>query len=108
MFLELLQHVFPLKKHFCFCRINKFLPYLTQAGFRVGRTHFDPTGIRTDATLAQLKAILMKYSMPTHTDSLPGIHSHASVEPISEPVQDSTPKPLEIDQPAEEVKPESG
>ncbi|XP_055498147.1 TRMT1-like protein isoform X1 [Leucoraja erinacea] len=89
-------------------KINKFLPYLTQAGFRVGRTHFDPTGIRTDATLAQLKAILMKYSMPTHTDSLPGIHSHASVEPISEPVQDSTPKPLEIDQPAEEVKPESG
>lgn len=89
-------------------KINKFLPYLTQAGFRVGRTHFDPTGIRTDATLAQLKAILMKYSMPTHTDSLPGIHSHASAEPISEPVQDSTPKPLEIDQPAEEVKPESG
>ncbi|XP_048457948.1 TRMT1-like protein [Rhincodon typus] len=89
-------------------KINKFLPYLTQAGFRVGRTHFDPTGIRTDATLAQLKAILMKYSLPTHTDSQPGIHSHASAEPISEPVQYSIPEALEVDQPAEEVKPESG
>ncbi|XP_038650567.1 TRMT1-like protein isoform X5 [Scyliorhinus canicula] len=88
--------------------INKFLPYLTQAGFRVGRTHFDPTGIRTDATLAQLKAILMKYSVPTHTDSQPGVHSHASTDPISEPVQDSIPELLEVDQPTEEVKPESG
>ncbi|XP_067893530.1 TRMT1-like protein isoform X3 [Heterodontus francisci] len=89
-------------------KINKFLPYLTQAGFRVGRTHFDPTGIRTDATLAQLKAILMKYSVPTHTDNQPGVHGNASTEPISEPVQDSIPEPLEVNQPAEEVKPESG
>ncbi|XP_072429751.1 TRMT1-like protein isoform X1 [Chiloscyllium punctatum] len=89
-------------------KINKFLPYLTQAGFRVGRTHFDPTGIRTDATLAQLKAILMKYSLPTHTDSQPGTLSHASAEPISEPVQVSIPEALHVDQPAEEVKPESG
>ncbi|XP_072367361.1 TRMT1-like protein isoform X1 [Scyliorhinus torazame] len=89
-------------------KINKFLPYLTQAGFRVGRTHFDPTGIRTDATLAQLKAILMKYSVPTHTDSQPGVHGHASTEPISEHVQDSIPELLEVDQPTEEVKPESG
>lgn len=50
-----------------FCRLNKFLQYLTEAGFRVSRTHFDPTGVRTDATLQQFKSILTKYSVPTCT-----------------------------------------
>lgn len=49
------------------CRLNKFLQYLTEAGFRVSRTHFDPTGIRTDALLVQFKSVLTKYSVPTCT-----------------------------------------
>ncbi|XP_061094786.1 TRMT1-like protein isoform X2 [Conger conger] len=53
-------------------KLNKFLQYLTEAGFRVSRTHFDPTGVRTDATLAQFKAILTKYSVPTYTTSQTG------------------------------------
>lgn len=48
-------------------RLNKFLQYLTEAGFRVSRTHFDPTGVRTDATLEQFKSVLTKYSVPNAT-----------------------------------------
>ncbi|XP_063816133.1 TRMT1-like protein isoform X2 [Pseudophryne corroboree] len=43
-------------------KLNKILQYLTEAGFLVSRTHFDPTGIRTNAPLATLKAILEKNS----------------------------------------------
>ncbi|XP_070764940.1 TRMT1-like protein isoform X1 [Enoplosus armatus] len=50
-------------------KLNKFLQYLTEAGFRVGRTHFDPTGVRTDATLEQFKSVLSKYSVPTYTNA---------------------------------------
>lgn len=50
-------------------RLNKFLQYLTEAGFKVSRTHFDPTGVRTDATLEQFKAVLTKYSVPTCTNA---------------------------------------
>ncbi|KAM6963388.1 TRMT1-like protein [Aplochiton taeniatus] len=50
-------------------KLNKFLQYLTEAGFRVGRTHFDPTGVRTDATLEQFKSVLTKYSVPTYTNA---------------------------------------
>lgn len=50
-------------------RLNKFLQYLTEAGFKVSRTHFDPTGVRTDATLEQFKAVLTKYSVPTYTNA---------------------------------------
>lgn len=46
-------------------KLNKFLQYLTEAGFRVSRTHFDPTGVRTDASLSQFKSVLTKYSSPT-------------------------------------------
>ncbi|KAF3690489.1 TRMT1-like protein [Channa argus] len=48
-------------------KLNKFLQYLTEAGFRVSRTHFDPTGVRTDGTLVQFKSVLTKYSVPTCT-----------------------------------------
>lgn len=48
-------------------KLNKFLQYLTEAGFRVSRTHFDPTGVRTDATLQQFKSVLTKYSVPTYS-----------------------------------------
>uniref|UniRef100_A0A1A8FN48 tRNA (guanine(27)-N(2))-dimethyltransferase n=3 Tax=Nothobranchius korthausae TaxID=1143690 RepID=A0A1A8FN48_9TELE len=48
-------------------KLNKFLQYLMEAGFRVSRTHFDPTGVRTDATLQQFKSVLTKYSVPTFT-----------------------------------------
>ncbi|XP_029988859.1 TRMT1-like protein isoform X2 [Sphaeramia orbicularis] len=50
-------------------KLNKFLQYLTEAGFRVSRTHFDPTGVRTDANLDQFKAVLTKYSVPTFTNA---------------------------------------
>ncbi|XP_030628353.1 TRMT1-like protein [Chanos chanos] len=50
-------------------KLNKFLQYLTEAGFRVSRTHFDPTGVRTDATLDQFKSVLTKYSVPTYTSA---------------------------------------
>ncbi|XP_041134443.1 TRMT1-like protein isoform X2 [Polyodon spathula] len=61
-------------------KLNKFLQYLTEAGFRVSRTHFDPTGVRTNATLAQFKAVLAKYSVPTYTTVQTGDHSHAAEE----------------------------
>ncbi|XP_053464221.1 TRMT1-like protein [Nycticebus coucang] len=48
-------------------KLKKFLCYLSQAGFRVSRTHFDPMGVRTDAPLMQFKSILLKYSTPTYT-----------------------------------------
>ncbi|NWR75479.1 TRM1L protein, partial [Centropus unirufus] len=47
-------------------KLNKFLTYLSKAGYRVSRTHFDPMGVRTNAPLAQFKTILMKYSTPTY------------------------------------------
>lgn len=50
-----------------FSRLNKFLNYLSEAGYRVSRTHFDPMGVRTNAPLAQFKTVLMKYSTPTYT-----------------------------------------
>lgn len=50
-------------------RLNRFLQYLTEAGFRVSRTHFDPTGVRTDASLLQFKDVLTKYSTPTCTSA---------------------------------------
>ncbi|XP_033820632.2 TRMT1-like protein [Periophthalmus magnuspinnatus] len=48
-------------------KLNKFLQYLTESGFRVSRTHFDPTGVRTNADLNQFTAVLSKYSSPTCT-----------------------------------------
>ncbi|NXA33999.1 TRM1L protein, partial [Eudromia elegans] len=47
-------------------KLNKFLSYLSKAGYRVSRTHFDPMGVRTNAPLAQFKTILVKYSSPTY------------------------------------------
>ncbi|XP_029394915.1 TRMT1-like protein isoform X2 [Mus pahari] len=61
-------------------KLKKFLCYLSQAGFRVSRTHFDPMGIRTDAPLMQFKSILLKYSTPTYT----GGQSEGQMLPASE------------------------
>ncbi|XP_068879903.1 TRMT1-like protein [Aphelocoma coerulescens] len=47
-------------------KLNKFLNYLSEAGYRVSRTHFDPMGVRTNAPLVQFKTVLMKYSTPTY------------------------------------------
>ncbi|XP_039591668.1 TRMT1-like protein isoform X1 [Polypterus senegalus] len=58
-------------------KLNKFLQYLTEAGFRVSRTHFDPTGIRTDATLGQFKSVLAEY-----TKSQTGNHTFTSDDGI--------------------------
>ncbi|XP_066478894.1 TRMT1-like protein [Tiliqua scincoides] len=48
-------------------KLNKFLNHLSQAGYRVSRTHFDPMGVRTNAPLMQFKSILVKHSTPTYT-----------------------------------------
>ncbi|XP_072260128.1 TRMT1-like protein isoform X2 [Pyxicephalus adspersus] len=48
-------------------KLNKILQNLSEAGFLVSRTHFDPTGIRTDAPLATLKSILEKNSSLSHS-----------------------------------------
>ncbi|NXL87239.1 TRM1L protein, partial [Alectura lathami] len=40
--------------------------YLSEAGYRVSRTHSDPMGVRTNAPLAQFKTVLVKYSTPTY------------------------------------------
>uniref|UniRef100_A0A2K5U3G4 tRNA (guanine(27)-N(2))-dimethyltransferase n=1 Tax=Macaca fascicularis TaxID=9541 RepID=A0A2K5U3G4_MACFA len=61
-------------------KLKKFLCYLSQAGFRVSRTHFDPMGVRTDAPLMQFKSILLKYSTPTYT----GGQSESLVQSASE------------------------
>ncbi|KAM9110764.1 TRMT1-like protein isoform 5-T6 [Megaptera novaeangliae] len=61
-------------------KLKKFLCCLSQAGFRVSRTHFDPMGVRTDAPLMQFKSILLKYSTPTYT----GGQSEGHVQPASE------------------------
>ncbi|KAJ6657404.1 hypothetical protein lerEdw1_002571 [Lerista edwardsae] len=50
-------------------KLNKFLHHLSEAGYRVSRTHFDPMGVRTNAPLMQFKSILVKYSTPTYTGS---------------------------------------
>ncbi|XP_009900959.2 TRMT1-like protein isoform X2 [Dryobates pubescens] len=47
-------------------KLNRFLNYLSEAGYRVSRTHFDPMGVRTNAPLAQFKTVLLKYSTPTY------------------------------------------
>ncbi|KAM4642755.1 TRMT1-like protein isoform 2-T2 [Discoglossus pictus] len=54
-------------------KLNKFLQYLSEAGFQVSRTHFDPTGVRTNATLATFKSILEKYSSPAYTSQASGL-----------------------------------
>lgn len=64
------------------CRLNRFLQYLTEAGFRVSRTHFDPTGVRTDASLLQFKDVLTKYSTPTCTNASTSSASSTSTEQL--------------------------
>ncbi|KAG8517260.1 TRMT1-like protein, partial [Galemys pyrenaicus] len=61
-------------------KLKKFLCYLSQAGFRVSRTHFDPMGVRTDAPLMQFKSILLKYSTPTYTGGQPEGHVQSASE----------------------------
>ena len=38
-------------------RIGAFIEKLQKAGFRASRTHFSPTGVRTDADMAQIKTL---------------------------------------------------
>ncbi|KAL8178136.1 UNVERIFIED_CONTAM: TRMT1-like protein [Gekko kuhli] len=61
-------------------KLNKFLHYLSEAGYRVSRTHFDPMGVRTDAPLVQFKSILVKYSTPTYL----GGQSEGSVQALED------------------------
>ncbi|XP_051480355.1 TRMT1-like protein isoform X4 [Apus apus] len=72
-------------------KLNKFLNYLSEAGYRVSRTHFDPMGVRTNAPLAQFKTILMKYSTPTYTGGQAEgpVHLTEDVQ-AGEPVQAAT------------------
>ncbi|XP_063644957.1 TRMT1-like protein isoform X2 [Pan troglodytes] len=69
-------------------KLKKFLCYLSQAGFRVSRTHFDPMGVRTDAPLMQFKSILLKYSTPTYTGGQSESHvQSASEDTVTERVE---------------------
>ncbi|XP_051854740.1 TRMT1-like protein isoform X2 [Antechinus flavipes] len=79
-------------------KLNKFLQYLSQAGFRVSRTHFDPMGVRTDAPLNQFKAILMKYSMPTYA----GGQSEGHMQPATEDARTDS-IPMSVDGRADEA-----
>uniref|UniRef100_A0A4X2L0R6 tRNA (guanine(26)-N(2))-dimethyltransferase n=1 Tax=Vombatus ursinus TaxID=29139 RepID=A0A4X2L0R6_VOMUR len=78
-------------------KLNKFLQYLSQAGFRVSRTHFDPMGVRTDAPLSQFKAILMKYSTPTYA----GGQSEGHVQSTADTRTDCI--PMSVDGRADEL-----
>ncbi|XP_063282261.1 TRMT1-like protein isoform X2 [Pelobates fuscus] len=60
-------------------KLNRILQYLSEAGFLVSRTHFDPTGIRTDAPLATLTSILKKNSTLS-TTSQSSSHQETSVK----------------------------
>nr|XP_033815700.1 TRMT1-like protein isoform X2 [Geotrypetes seraphini] len=53
-------------------KLNKFLKHLTDDGFQVSRTHFDPTGVRTDANLEQIKSTLMEYSNRLNCELIEG------------------------------------
>ncbi|KAM5135018.1 TRMT1-like protein isoform 2-T2 [Mantella aurantiaca] len=64
-------------------KLNKILQHLSEAGYLVSRTHFDPTGIRTNAPLATLKAILEKNSSLSHT-SQPSICKDPPETPAAE------------------------
>ncbi|KAM8816401.1 TRMT1-like protein isoform 4-T4 [Rhynchonycteris naso] len=69
-------------------KLKKFLCYLSQAGFRVSRTHFDPMGVRTDAPLTQFKSILLKYSTPTYTGGQAEGHVQSPPEdPVADKVE---------------------
>lgn len=69
-------------------KLKKFLCYLSQAGFRVSRTHFDPMGVRTDAPLIQFKSILLKYSTPTYTGGQSeGLVQSASEDTVADRVE---------------------
>ncbi|NXI05388.1 TRM1L protein, partial [Pachycephala philippinensis] len=61
-------------------KLNKFLNYLSEAGYRVSRTHFDPMGVRTNAPLVQFKTVLMKYSTPTYVGAQAEGPVHLPVE----------------------------
>ncbi len=39
-------------------KIEMFIEKLNNAGFRASRTHFSPTGVRTDAEISEIKALL--------------------------------------------------
>lgn len=69
-------------------KLNKFLHSLTQAGYRVSRTHFDPMGVRTNAPLLQFKSILEKHSLPTHTGEQADGSSQATEDAQAEPEGD--------------------
>ncbi|XP_068055595.1 TRMT1-like protein [Anomalospiza imberbis] len=61
-------------------KLNKFLNYLSEAGYRVSRTHFDPMGVRTNAPLAQFKTVLMKYSTPTYVGAEGPVHLFGEIQ----------------------------
>ncbi|KAM8930718.1 tRNA (guanine(27)-N(2))-dimethyltransferase [Pelodytes ibericus] len=62
-------------------KLNKILQHLSEAGFLVSRTHFDPTGIRTNAPLAMLIMILGKNST---SSSISQASSHLEASEMAE------------------------
>ncbi|XP_040292302.1 TRMT1-like protein [Bufo bufo] len=72
-------------------KLNKILQYLSEAGFLVSRTHFDPTGIRTNASLASLKAILKKNSSLSNTSQVSSCKEGSESQSEETPLQEPTP-----------------
>ncbi|XP_072198769.1 TRMT1-like protein [Excalfactoria chinensis] len=68
-------------------KLNKFLNYLSEAGYRVSRTHFDPMGVRTNAPLAQFKTVLMKYSTPTYAGGQTEVPLHLTDVQVGDQLQ---------------------
>ncbi|XP_069087601.1 TRMT1-like protein isoform X3 [Pleurodeles waltl] len=64
-------------------KLNKFLQYLAQAGFLVSRTHFDPLGVRTNATLAKFKSVLQLHSSAPNTP-VPGVQATEETQPAED------------------------
>ncbi|XP_066443797.1 TRMT1-like protein isoform X2 [Eleutherodactylus coqui] len=70
-------------------KLNKILQSLSDAGYLVSRTHFDPTGIRTNATLATLKAVLKKNSSLSNTSQISSYKEGSEGQNEETPLQEA-------------------
>ncbi|XP_073539710.1 TRMT1-like protein isoform X2 [Phyllobates terribilis] len=83
-------------------KLNKIIQYFSEAGFVVSRTHFDPTGIRTNASLATLKAILKNSSLSNTSQISSCKEEDAPPQEEDAPPQEEDAPPQEEDAPPQE------
>ncbi|XP_077108140.1 tRNA (guanine(27)-N(2))-dimethyltransferase isoform X2 [Ranitomeya variabilis] len=69
-------------------KLNRIMQYFSKAGFVVSRTHFDPTGIRTNASLATLKAILKNNRSLSNTSQVSTFKEELESQSEGAPLQD--------------------